>query len=314
MRHTTALVRLLAPLLGAALHLAAPAVAFADEPVIAVSHYVVITNDGSTYQGELVESVVGGHVTLRLATGEIVHFDARDIKSQGSALPSHSAPVVVAPPPPPRVVDPPLSSRRSLILAPHFPGLFGGSPTVYEGPDAVPIHITSRDAASATLAEESASGWVPVCQIPCTTSVDPKAMYQLQTMPGLMVPSAPFRFPAGQGPLDLEANVRSRLHNMGWGIGLVTGGPLVALPGIFMLSGMFDGSGTNGVPGSPSTAETVVGWTLVGASAVIVVAGVVLLATPGSTTLTDASGHRIARREGLHLGGSVALTGSGLVF
>jgi len=313
MRHPTPFLRFLAPLLGATLLLGAPSAAFAEDPMITVSHYVVITNDGSTYQGELVESVVGGHVTLRLATGEIVHFDARDIKSQGSAQPSLPAPVVLATAPPPVLVAPP-PPPRAMIHSPRFAGLFGGAPTVYDGPDAVHVHITSSQGAGATLAEESASGWVSVCQIPCTTSVDPKVMYQLQTMPGLMVPSDPFHFPGNQGPLDLDANVRSRLHNLGWGIGLITGGPLVALPGIFLLSGMFDGASADGTPGSPSTAETVVGWTLVGASAVIVIAGVVLLATPARTTLTDSNGHRIARREGLHLGGSVELTGSGLVF
>jgi hypothetical protein len=312
MRYTTPFLPFLAPLFGAALILCAPSYAFADEPILAVSHYVVVTNDGSTYQGELVESVVGGHVILRLATGEIAHIDARDIKSQGSALPSLPAPVVTTPAPPPVVAPEVVSQRRP--YAPRLSSVAGGAPTVYAGPDAVHVHITSNDGAGASLAEESASGWRPVCQIPCTTSVDPKVTYQLQTMPGLTVPSDPFHFPSDQGPLDLDANVRSRLHNMGWGVGLVTGGPLVALPGIFMLSGMFDRARGDGIPGSPSTAESVVGWTLVGASAVLVVAGVVLLATPAHTTLTDPKGHRIARREGLPLGGGVLLTGSGLLF
>jgi hypothetical protein len=300
---------LTAPALLAALFFTAPA--FAEEPTITISHYVVVTNDGSTYQGELVESIVGGHVTLKLATGEIVTFEARDIKSQGSALPAPSAPVIALPPPPPPA--PP----KHVPFAASFPGLFGGAPRAYDGPDAFHVHITSSQAEGASLAQESASGWVTVCQIPCTTTVDPKAMYQLQTMPGLMVPSAPFRFPHDaheDSALELDANISSRLHHMGWGIGLVTVGPLLTVPGVFLLTGMFDGTGANGVPGSPSAAETVVGWTLVGASAAIVIAGVVLLAMPARSTLTDANGRRIAKRSGVSLGGGAEITPSGIVF
>jgi hypothetical protein len=299
MRPTLPYVRSLGALvLGATLLLSHAREAFAQGPTIVLSHYVVVTKDGSTYQGELVENVVGGHVTLRLATGEIVTFDARDIQSQGSATTTPSVPVLAPLPAPPPA--PPSARRPSFSL--NIPGLYSGTPRAYEGADAVAVHITSPNDANASLAQESASGWVTVCQIPCTTTVDPKAMYQLQTMPGLMVPSAPFRFPADEGALELNANVRSRLHNMGWGIGLVTGGPLVALPGIYLLSGMFDSGG------SPSTGETVLGWTLVGVSTALVITGVVMLAMPASSTMTDANGHRIAKADGVHL------TPTGLVF
>src|ERR1700691_3404966 len=46
--------------------------------------YFVVTNDGSSYQGDLVENVVGQHVTIRLASGELRTFQAADIKAQGN--------------------------------------------------------------------------------------------------------------------------------------------------------------------------------------------------------------------------------------
>ena len=57
---------------------------------------------------------------------------------------------------------------------------------------------------------ESQSGWVPVCTMPCSTTVDPKVDYRLHN-------SDPFRFPAGP-PLNLTADTvdnsqRDRWHD-----------------------------------------------------------------------------------------------------
>ncbi len=273
--------------------------ALADGPAMASeSRYFVVTNDGLRYEGELVESVVGGHVSIRLATGELVAFDARDIALQGSM--DFPRPFVLPAPPAPS----PLPVARKHAPA-SMPSLYlETAPHTYQGADAIPVHIMSSSEGAATLAEESASGWVTVCEIPCTTTVDPKATYQLETRPGLTVPSEPFRFPGDRGALDLTARVDSRMHNMGWAIGLITGGPLILLPGVFLLSGMFsnpDGS-------SPTTGQTVAGWAIVGASAAVTIAGIVMLAMPARTTLTDSSGHRVASRAG------VRFTPSGLAF
>lgn len=246
--------------------------------------YVVVTSDGSRYEGELVENVVGDHVTIRLASGEIRGFDVRDVKSMDLARPAM---------PPASMFTP-------------FAGVLPGVPRTYEGPDAVPVHIMSTGAESASLEQESASGWVPVCAMPCTTTVDPKATYKLFA-------SEPFHFPAG-GPLDLKADLRTRQHNMGWGVGLITTGSVTWIPGLFLLIGMFDGPSADGSTGTPSTAETAIGWTIIGASAAVTIAGIVMLATPASTTLTDVSGRRVARGPGIPLGRGVDLTPSGLRF
>jgi hypothetical protein len=46
--------------------------------------YFVVTNDGSSYQGQLVENVVGQHVTIRLASGELRTFQAGEVRAQGN--------------------------------------------------------------------------------------------------------------------------------------------------------------------------------------------------------------------------------------
>jgi hypothetical protein len=275
--------------------------ALAEGPAMASeSRYFVVTNDGSRYEGELLESVVDGHVSLRLATGQILAFDAQDIASQGSL--AFPPPFVVPAPPAPS----PLPVARGYAPVGRPSLYLETAPHIYQGADAIPVHIMSSSEGDATLAEESASGWVTVCAIPCTSTVDPKSTYQLQTKPGLMVPSRPFRFPGDRGALDLTASVQSQLHNMGWGIGLLTAGPLVGLPGIFLLSGMF--SNPQGEPGSTSTGVTVAGWAIIGASAAATIAGVVMLVMPARTTLTDSSGHRVASRA------RVRFTPTGLVF
>ena len=89
--------------------------------------YVVVTSDGSRYEGELVENVVGDHITIRLASGEIRGFDVRDVRSMDLARPAM---------PPASMFTP-------------FAGVLPGVPRTYEGPDAVPVHIMSTGAESA---------------------------------------------------------------------------------------------------------------------------------------------------------------------
>lgn len=53
--------------------------------------------DGSVYQGELVEKVVGDHVTLKLATGAVKRFDWRSLRGEAAA-PEPLAPEAATPP------------------------------------------------------------------------------------------------------------------------------------------------------------------------------------------------------------------------
>jgi hypothetical protein len=59
-----------------------------------VAEEIVVLNDGSTYQGKLVEKVPGDHVTIKLATGEVKRFDWSAIASTRDEQP-------LLPPPPP---------------------------------------------------------------------------------------------------------------------------------------------------------------------------------------------------------------------
>jgi len=267
--------------------------ALAQEPTS--SRYVVVTNDGSRFEGELVERVAGNHVTLKLATGEFRTVRAVDIRSEGRAEST------VLPPPgvtPTVVIDP----TAQLVN-------FGNIPLAYHGPDEVQIHLTNTNNQGGTLLRESPSGWEVVCQMPCTTTVDPKLSYKLHN-------SDPFRFPAGSGSLDLVADIGSTRRNQGWGWGLIlTGGTVGATMLPLILSGMFESGWPTKDP-SPSTqsANDTAAWVTGAVCGAMIVTGIILLAVGPSTTLTTTSGQRVAKRPGIPLPGNMRFTGSGVEF
>lgn len=253
--------------------------ACAQEPSPASDRYVVVTNDGSRFEGELVERVVGNHVTLKLATGDIRTIQAADVKAEWRP---GQGPVGVS-----TGVIPTVQVTNSPLVT--------GVPLAYHGPDEVQIHLTNTNNESGTLYRESASGWEVVCQMPCTTTVDPKISYKLHN-------SDPFRFPSGARSLDLVADIGSRRRNAGWAVGLLTTGIVVAslspLPFVLL-----DGS-----------TATTAGWITVGVGAAMIIGGIVLLAVGPSTTLTTTSGQRIAKQPGIRLPGNITFTPAGFVF
>ena len=268
--------------------------ALAQEP-IPPGRYVVLTNDGSRFEGELVERVAGSHVTLKLATGEFRTIQASDIRSEfdsGGGLPPG-----------------PAVGTTPTVIIPGVPLVDLSVPLVYHGPDAVQIHLTNVNNESGTLYREGSSGWDIVCQMPCSTTVDPKLTYKLHN-------SNPFHFPAGSQNLDLVADIGSSRRNVGWGLALTITGATVAgvvLPLIF--SGMFE-SGWPTTPPSASTesANNTAAWVTAGVCGAMVIGGIVLLAVGPSSTLTTTSGQRIAKSPGIPLPGNLRLTGSGLEF
>jgi len=255
------------------------------------ANYMVITNDGSTYEGQLVENVVGNHVTIKLVSGELRTFQASDVRSQGPA----AGPATTPTPPAPNLVVPVVPPAVPLPQ----PGEPGGPPVSYDGPDAVQIHIEKANAGEGKLFMETPSGWAPVCVMPCTTKVDPKIDYKLYN-------SDAFRFPAGP-PLALivDTSQRSTLRALGGTmIGVGAAGAIVAA---LDAAGLFSSNPTPQTPqeqtasSNTKSADLALGLTILGASAAVLTVGIVLCALHSSPTLTTSTGQRLVEiaRHGL---------------
>jgi len=277
--------------------------------------YFVVTNDGSTYQGDLVENVVGQHVTIRLVSGEIRTFQAGDVKSQGNVasatvtLPNgatveqQQADALTA-----------LAHARAQALAQSLavtPGAPGAPPVAYTGPDAVQIHITKANDTEGTLLGETVSGWQPVCTMPCTTTVDPKVDYKLHN-------TGAFRFPAG-GPLDLIADTGGgrTFRAIGW---TMIGVSLVAwIPGLLFEVGAFSGGQTAETPAEmqqkhqQDSANTVTAIVFYSISAALLATGIIFTNIHPSGSLTTSSGQRLVKL-GVPLTKKLTLTPAGIVF
>jgi hypothetical protein len=278
--------------LGAGLLLAAAGEAHAQQPPPPDQpHYVVLTNDGSRFEGELVERVVGSHVTIKLVTGDIRTIQAADVKAEWRP---GQGPVGVP------IGGVPPGLPTGIVLTP--PPLVPGVPLAYHGPDELQIHLTNVTNERGTLYHESASGWEEVCQMPCTTTVDPKTSYRIHN-------SDAVRFPSGPGSLDLVADIGSRQRNKVVGTWLLVIGAALVPLGALLTVGIIDGH-----IGAATTTDKVAGGTMLAACGGLVVAGIVLLAVGPTSTLTTTSGQRIAREPSLRLPGGLALTPSGVVF
>jgi len=256
--------------------------------------YFVVTNDGSSYQGQLVENVVGQHVTIRLASGELRTFQAGEVRAQGNV--GSGATVQQQ-----QQVDAltAIAQMRAQALAQSLavtPGTPGAPPVAYTGPDAVQIHITKANDSEGTLYGETVSGWQPVCTMPCTTTVDPKVDYKLHN-------SDAFRFPAG-APLDLIADTGGHraFRAIGWTmIGLsiagVALGSLVA-GGIFTSNSMAETPDEQKAQQQTRNSNLVAGLTIVGVSAAVLTVGIIFCAIHPSASLTTSSGVRLVKHSG----------------
>ena len=89
---------------------------------------MVRLKDGSTYQGELVEKVMGDHVTLKLATGDIKRFTWDQLQ-----FTTTQAPAPVAEEPPPSGGPPPFPPTPQLQTPLAPPEAADGTPSPEEG-------------------------------------------------------------------------------------------------------------------------------------------------------------------------------------
>jgi hypothetical protein len=252
----------LALLVATALH---PSAAHADD--MHAERRVVVLRDGSVFQGELVESVPGDHTTLKLATGEVRRFDARDMM-----------------PPTPRPTLPFPS------LLPVFPGSTP-TPNEYGGADGVRVHIETNKPYATYLYRAAkggpAIGWDRLCLAPCDIPVDPSRTYRIGGE--RIVDSAPFQLaPRASETLYVDAT-SAGVPTMGV-LFLALGAALTA-PGVYCLTrpeSPDDGPGPSG--------SSIVGWVLIANGIPWLITGIALLAAGGTTVKAD-DGRSVATRS-----------------
>lgn len=140
-----------------------PAFAQEDAPSAAPGD-VVRLKDGSFYRGTILELVAGDHVDLRLASGQVKHFEMDDVKYAGSA---DEAPARPAPERPSRAAERltprpfvTIDAERAHI---HF---------VSDPPD-LDLSIRSEDATATNGwgGSASARGYTRICAAPCDATL-----------------------------------------------------------------------------------------------------------------------------------------------
>ena len=142
-------------------------------------------NDGSTYEGELVEKVPNDHVTLKLATGEVRRFEWGAIAPERAApapaattMPGVTGVVAQPPPLPPRPAHLRFTSDAKGTLLMRVDTVMNNT-AVYPS----------------TLETET-----PVCYAPCKADVDANARYYVR---GAYVErSRSFSIPEGDSKLE----------------------------------------------------------------------------------------------------------------
>jgi hypothetical protein len=187
--------------------LSVPATALADGTI------EVTLTDGSSFRGELVERIVGDHVTIKLATGEI------RIIPWAAIRPDHQRPAPPAPPPQGTVE---LMSNKDHTVLQRL--VSTGTGYGYAGSRAVAIAIEQYE---------------PICTAPCTANYDPNGTYVVAG--DGVTPSDKFHIPSqGGAPVKLHVDAGSATARA-WGLtglytgilGLIMGGTFIALGSIF---------------------------------------------------------------------------------
>jgi hypothetical protein len=185
-----------------------PAVARADATPVRVGDRIVSLRDGSIYRGTLVELVVGDHVTIKLATGEVKRFEWSAVKETNEALAEPPAPPAAGSDGGPRAVTadgtpiaslPPEDQAVSIEVSADRPG-------------AKLYRLPKPDAAGRNLDSDT---WELVCAAPCKTKVDRRFPYAVAG--SNVVSSDPFVIPARVSSVHVDASVASRSTKItGW--------------------------------------------------------------------------------------------------
>jgi hypothetical protein len=176
---------------------------------------IVRLHDGSIYRGELVELVVGDHITLKLATGEVKRFEWNTVRASEDA--------VAAPAPPPAPAPAPAAYGEPRAPAPD------AEYSVF-----VEFHADVAGAGLYRVGDASdPNAWELVCTAPCRAEVDRRLQYGVWG--SNISASSPFGMPTGTSSISLDANVARRSSRIaGWVTFGVGGG--VALAGLLVIA------------------------------------------------------------------------------
>ena len=276
--------------------IAAPAVAHADAAV------EITLKDGSSYRGELVERIVGDHVTLKLATGEIRTVPWSDMRTDSAA---------------------PAPSRK---------------PAIAEERLDVDVVVGGRAAQLERLVVVGAGrgagikGYEPVCTTPCTTPTDRVSTYRLAG--DGVTPSKDFQVSPGDWELRLRVDPGSSTkRTLGWwtivmgSIAAATSLTLIAIgsnspdPELYK-STAFSSTGATttttdqaGLASAQADADRLrtTGYVVAGGAAALVVLGIVLVTTSRTSVKTE-SGKTLALEPRIPRARHLALTPSGVSF
>lgn len=254
--------------------------------------------DGSIFRGELVEKVVGDHITIKLATGETRMIRWADLAPEDTAPRGPGgAPVD------PSKLEVEVTSTGDTVQLQRQSGI--GEGAGYVGGRAVAISVVHYE---------------PICEAPCTSRVDPQATYRIAG--NGITPSNEFTMRQGESPLRLRVSPGSASAR-GWGwISTTSGISFVGLGALTMalLGSAPDpndtkyrfSSGTQDLQADADRAQTfrTIGIAAIATGAVLTVTGIVLIATNGTSVKTE-SGRAIGTATPP---ARPKLTAAGLVF
>jgi hypothetical protein len=180
----------------------------ASSPARAAGLYEATLRDGAIYRGELIESVPGYGLTLKLANGAVKQIDWRELAAPLSPIDGPQSPLatpaIVPPTPPPSGV---LVTIRSNNPAISLDRVLGTS-IVVDGWHAV-------GPTGAVLMSHVQEHLEPVCGVPCNRVLDRSAPFVLHG-PNVM-PSEYFRLPESGDHVLIDVRAGSqRARQAGW--------------------------------------------------------------------------------------------------
>jgi hypothetical protein len=241
------------------------------------------TRNGQLYRGEILERVVGDHVTIRLSTGEIRRIEWADLAPAPAPTPAPAPPPVVAAPPPAPVRPPPAArvDFRADTEGTELQQLAAWGSSEQGTPTGLGIWSSQDDASCRTT----------VCRAPCSMMVDPYGRYRVAG-PGLL-PSASFSLSSPANTVDARMNSHAR-RNAGRVLSLFVGMP-ITLVGVVILgfgaaaSSEFSQVPTGACPQCSNPASTIlpIGGVFFGIGLASIVTGAVLWGTAGTRVVVN---------------------------
>lgn len=261
--------------------LATPAHAAGDERVT--------LKDGSFYRGEILEKVVGDHVTIRLGTGEIKRIPWADVDPSA---------------PEPKSATQPAASTRKGVRVHLTADSTGAELQRYRVSTTVDVVVATPNGSYVGQTDVDLYG--PVCAAPCDVEVEPGGTYRIGAPS--MVPTDGFQLRPG-GDNVITASLSSNFHRSA-GKTLT----LYSIP-VLLVGGLFYGLGANSEDtvacagcANFHKSEMRIAGVLLGTGAVMLTAGIVLWATSGSSA--SINGNSVA----LNSSGTVRLGAAGVTF